>query len=73
VLGGHSGVQATYHRIKKLFTWKGLKRDVADFIQQCQVCQQAKAERLHPAGLLQPLPVPQGMWQDITMDFIEKL
>lgn len=73
VLGGHSGVQATYQRIKKLFTWKGLKRDVEDFIQQCQICQQAKAERLHPAGLLQPLPVPQGMWQDITMDFIEKL
>jgi hypothetical protein len=36
--GGHSGVQATYFRLKKLFKWKGLKVDVEDFVKQCQVC-----------------------------------
>lgn len=50
-----------------------MKGDVEDFIKQCPTCQRAKGERVHPAGLLQPLPVPQGAWQDITMDFIEKL
>jgi hypothetical protein len=73
VLGGHSGIHATYHRLKKLFIWKGMKVDVQSYIQQCIICQKAKCERLHPAGLLQPLPVPQGAWQDLTMDFIEKL
>jgi hypothetical protein len=29
--GGHSGVHATYHRLKKLFVWKGMKTDVEDF------------------------------------------
>jgi hypothetical protein len=56
-----------------LFYWKGLKGNVENFVKQCQVCQQAKSERIHPAGLLQPLPVPAGAWQDITLDFIEKL
>jgi hypothetical protein len=37
------------------------------------VCQHAKVERIHPPGLLQPLPVPQRAWQDLTMDFIEGL
>jgi hypothetical protein len=73
VLGGHSRVQATYYRIKKLFQWKGLKVDVENFVKQCSVCQHAKHERTHPAGLLQPLPVPDGAWQDITMDFVEGL
>jgi hypothetical protein len=72
-IGGHSGTKATYQRIKKLFYWKGIKSDVENYIKQCQICQQAKHEHTHPAGLLQPLPIPQGAWQDLTMDFIEGL
>lgn len=72
-IGGHSGTVATYQRIKRSFYWKGLKQDVEDFVKECSVCQQAKHELIHPAGLLQPLPVPAGVWQDLTMDFIEGL
>jgi hypothetical protein len=50
-----------------------LKVDVTQFVQQCLVCQQAKSERNNPAGLLQPLPIPHGIWADVTMDFIEGL
>jgi hypothetical protein len=73
VIGGHSGVQATYQRIKKLFHWKGLKLDVEQFVKQCSICQQAKHSHNHPAGLLQPLPIPHGAWQEWTMDIIEGL
>ena len=72
-IGGHSGIQATYQRVNKVFYWKGLKADVIQFVHQCVTCQKAKCERTHPAGLLQPLPVPQGVWEDVTMDFIEGL
>jgi hypothetical protein len=72
-IGGHSSVNATYHKIKKLFYWKGMKQDVEESIKQCAVCQQAKHEHTHPAGLLQPLPIPAGAWQDISLDFIEGL
>ena len=71
--GGHSGVNAAYYRVKNNFHWKGLKQDVDSFVKQCSVCQQAKHSHEHPAGLLQPLPIPKGAWQDIFVDFIEGL
>ncbi|WVZ64545.1 hypothetical protein U9M48_014045 [Paspalum notatum var. saurae] len=72
-IGGHSGVKATYYRLKRMFHWKGIRLDVDNFVKQCQICQQAKHELMSPPSLLQSLPVPKGAWQDITMDFIEGL
>jgi hypothetical protein len=32
VLGGHSGVQTTYLRIKKMFAWRGIKTNVDSYV-----------------------------------------
>ncbi|WVZ85511.1 hypothetical protein U9M48_032433 [Paspalum notatum var. saurae] len=72
-VGGHSGFLATYTRIRSLFAWTKTKARIKIFVAQCQVCQQAKPERVKYPGLLQPLPVPDYAWQVITMDFIEGL
>ena len=50
-----------------------MKKEVADFIAKCLECQKVKAEHRHPAGLLQPLPIPEWKWEVVTMDFITKL
>lgn len=60
-IGGHSGTNATYHRLKNLFSWKGMKQDVEAFVKQCAICQQAKHSNSLPAGLLAPLPIPGGV------------
>lgn len=72
-IGGHSGIHATYHRIKNLFAWPQLKQTVAEFVQQCDVCQKAKVEHVKLPGLLQPLPVPDQAWSTVSLDFIEWL
>lgn len=72
-LEGHSGITATYQRVRKLFAWPGLKRAVEDFMHECLACQQAKHEHCHPVGKLQPLPVPLESWHDLMMDFVERL
>ena len=50
-----------------------MKRDIVDFVSRCLTCQQVKAPRQRPAGLLQPLSVPQWKWEAVCMDFISGL
>ena len=70
---GHAGVQNTYRRLKTNFHWYGMKAMVKKVVEECNVCRQAKVERVAYPGLLQPLLVPGGTWEAVTMDFIEGL
>lgn len=72
-IGGHSGQHGTYQRLKSLFYWKGMKRDVRDWIRGCDVCQRCKNENVASPGLLQPLSIPDEAWQSVSMDFVEGL
>jgi hypothetical protein len=72
-IGGHSGFYVTYHRIKQLFSWPGMKKFLRNWVSSCSVCQQAKSERVAYPGLLQPLKVPSGAWETVSMDFVDGL
>lgn len=63
----------TFRRIKSLFAWPKMKQMIKDSLKNCAVCLQAKPDRSRYPGLLQPLPIPDGAWQVISMDFIEGL
>ncbi|KAM2088514.1 hypothetical protein ACFX1T_032585 [Malus domestica] len=69
----HPGGTKMYHTIRPFYYWPGMKREIAEYVSRCIVCQQVKAERKKPFGRLQPLPVPQWKWENITMDFVYKL
>ncbi|KAL0376671.1 UNVERIFIED_CONTAM: Transposon Ty3-G Gag-Pol polyprotein [Sesamum calycinum] len=72
-LGGHSGINGTYQRVKPLFYWPTLKGDINTWVKECEVCQRSKHENIPYPGLLQPLPIPDQAWSCISMDFIEGL
>ena len=45
----HPGGDKMYKDIKRTFFWNGMKKDVAEFVSKCMVCQQVKAEQKSPA------------------------
>ena len=47
-----------------------MKRDIAQFVAECDVCRRIKAEHQRPAGTLQPLSIPEWKWDKVGMDFI---
>jgi hypothetical protein len=50
-----------------------MKREIVEYVVVCDNCQRIKAEHQRPAGLLQPLQIPQRKWDEIGMDFIVSL
>ncbi|PNY14541.1 hypothetical protein L195_g011223 [Trifolium pratense] len=72
-IGGHAGITRTMSRITSQFYWPDMNKDIWDYVQKCVICQQAKTVHTSPAGLLQPLPIPSQVWEDIAMDFITGL
>ncbi|KAL0533119.1 hypothetical protein IC582_030334 [Cucumis melo] len=69
----HPGSTKMYQDLKRVYWWRDMKREVAEFVSKCLVCQQVKTPRQRPAGLLQPLSVPEWKWENVSMDFITGL
>ena len=47
-IGGLSCNLGTYKRTKTYFFWPGMKREVEDFVQNCDVCKRNKRENCSP-------------------------
>ena len=70
---GHVGRDRTKEILSRHFWWPKLHEDVADFVSKCDMCQRNKAANQKPAGLLQSLQIPKGMWSSVSMDLITQL
>jgi hypothetical protein len=66
----HPGSTMMYHDLKSKYWWYGMKTAIAEYVALCDNYQRVKAEHQRPAGLLQPLKIPQWKWEEISMDFI---
>ena len=66
----HLGSTKMYHTMREHYWWKGMKKEIADFISRCLTCQQVKVEHQKPAGKIHPLSIPVWKWKKITMDFV---
>ena len=67
---GHPGIHRTLALVEHTYYWPRMRDDVELYVKTCLVCQQDKVEQSHPAGLLEPLPIPSRPWESVSMDFI---
>lgn len=70
---GHPGFLRMYKSLTGNFYWQGMKADVKIYVSKCTTCQRHKYETTKPRGMLQPLPILDRIWEDISMAFIEGL
>ena len=70
---GHVGLNRTVDHIKRAFWWRGMWSTVGEYVQTCPVCQLVKSDHRKKAGALQPIPLPERKWQQITTDLVTDL
>ena len=66
----HPGSIKMYQDVKQSYSWPGMKRDIAKYVAECDVCRRVKAEHQRLAGVLKPLDIPYWKWDKIEMDFV---
>ena len=54
----HLGSTKMYQDLRQRFWWTRMKREIAKFDSECDVCRRVKAEHQRPAGTLHPIAVP---------------
>src|SRR3954447_927692 len=71
--GGHRGAAATHHKLIQHYYWPHMYEDVVTYVRECHILQASKTVNQEPAGLLQPLHIPEHPLDDISMDFITRV
>ena len=54
----HLGGNKMYQDMKQDYWWRGMKKDVTEYVSKFLTCQQVKVEHQVPSSLLNPLPIP---------------
>ncbi|MBW0587872.1 hypothetical protein O181_127587, partial [Austropuccinia psidii MF-1] len=67
---GHPGQEKTLKLVNRDFHWPGMTQFMKDYVSSCQ--QHSRNKNIHHKkfGLLKPLPIPNGPWICLLMDFI---
>jgi hypothetical protein len=63
---GHQGPERTHKGMRRYVYWRGMRKDVEDFIDKCDACQRHKRSYLHVP--MQHQFIPPRSFQTVSMD-----
>lgn len=72
LLGGHSGRNRLYAKLRSKFYWKGLSRDVSNLVKKCPQCQLNKIQS-HTREKMEITKTPQKPFDTVIIDTIGPL
>ncbi len=72
VLAAHFGFQRTYSRIRQRYFWKGMYRDIDNWVRSCISCSQRKTHRHKVIAPLVTMKVP-GPFARVSVDVLGPL
>jgi len=70
--GGHAGITKTLARIKRHYFWKGMTREITEYIRKCPKCQKAKIMK-HTKTPLSITETPISAFDRVIVDTIGPL
>jgi hypothetical protein len=68
-LAWHFGHDKTFEKLSEAYFWPGMWSEVKKFVERCIIFQHSKGRKQN-VGFYQPLPIPEGPWEAIIMDFV---
>jgi hypothetical protein len=68
-LAGQFGHDKTFAQLNGSYYWPRMRTNVKKFVNICRICQHVKGKRQN-IGLYQSLPVPERLWDAVSMDFV---
>ena len=72
-LSEYPGRESTRELLACEYTWPGMTQDVRRFVRNCNTWGKSKIWREQNHGLLKPLPIPEHIWSELSIDFIIEL
>ncbi|MBW0584974.1 hypothetical protein O181_124689 [Austropuccinia psidii MF-1] len=72
-LAEHPGKGKTHKLVKRDFHWSSMTQFIKHYVSCCQQCSRNKNIHHKKFGLLKPLPIPNGPWICLSIDFITQL
>ena len=70
---GHPTVHGMVELVKQRYWWKGIGKDIENYMKSCSVCQVMKSDHKKKVGPLQPIPIPTKKWEQITTNSVTDL
>ncbi|MBW0587878.1 hypothetical protein O181_127593 [Austropuccinia psidii MF-1] len=73
VAAGHLSEDRTLHRVKTCSWWPNWKKDVAEYCQTCDRCQNANRATGKKFGMMIQIQEPKSPWEIVHMDWVTAL